>query len=156
MKKFISGSKIFAVVCALFVSSSLFAQGGNAIGVWVNDVKNEYTHDYTSGVLEIKNKTSTWNVFNNHMYLNFTNKMEGDTLLLVYNSCDCTTVYIRSNIKFPQSGKVVAKCVRLSESELSVTYTDKKFVKSVYDYARMSNSEKKKIFPPVMHIHREK
>lgn len=152
MHKQIISSLLFATIF-LLSSISMSAQQNDYQGYWLNDLNKDQVDEHTSGVLHIGPEASVWNVFNNKMLLDFVNKMEGNTLLLVYKSADLDNEFRNSNIKFPKSGKVVARCTLQEDGELHMEYVDRKFVQSVFDYAHMSNTEKKKIFPEVMYLY---
>lgn len=134
-------------MCLLLAGFAAQAQPAAMTGKWANDKSKTQVDEHTSGVLTIENRTSTWNIFNNQMFLDLSNRMRDDTLLLIYKSCDCTSTYKASAIKFPKAGSIVAKCFMAADGRLGVIYVNKKFVSSVRSYAQMSNSEKQAIFP---------
>lgn len=131
----------------------LFAREANAQsnfkGLWVVDHNIKAIDENTSGVVSIGKYESTWNIFNNHLFLNFDNKIKSDTLLLTYKNCECSKAYQQSNIKFPGINTVVAKCYYISEKELGIIYVNQKFVESVLKYvgSKMSKTEQTQIFP---------
>lgn len=141
--------QILIVALCIMFTSNVLAQAGNFNGKWANKETTTTADEHTSGIMEIADEHTTWNIFNNHLFFDFTNKMKGDTLLLIYKSCDCSNPYRKSTIKFPKTGSIVAKCYLLPNNELGVTYVAKKLVSSVMDYVHMSmsNTEKKAIFP---------
>lgn len=136
----------FSVFLLLLTLSSI-AQTADFRGKWCADKSRTTADDFTPGLLTIDQKTATWNIFPNQLFLDFRNRMRDDTLLLIYKSCDCSKVYKESSIRFPKSGSIVAKCYNTPQGQLGIIYVNTRFVKSVRDYAQMSNSEKAALFP---------
>lgn len=147
MKKEIGYLKIAFSLLLLVQTLSSVAQTADFRGKWCADKSKTAADDFTKGLLTIEQKTATWNIFPNQLFLDFRNRMRDDTLLLIYKSCDCSKVYKESTIRFPKSGSIVAKCYITPYGQLGVIYVNTRFVKSVRDYAQMSNSEKAALFP---------
>lgn len=123
---------------------------------WVcNPSESQKTEEegVTDGCLQICQKSASWQVFSNQLYLMFTPRMKGDTLFLVYKENDVGRGF--GDFKtWPIVNKPFAKLYRTGSEKLGVIYLNKTFVKAVKQRVSGSLAEKKLIFPAILYLHK--